>query len=124
MILNIFIGTWVILFSIFTWLAFSMKSLKVYSTGCITALLYFLAASEGVIFAFHRKIPLIGFLVNPFPGNYQPLVLNWHYHWIYFLIIISLSFIIGLILLAFVKNLHSSILQKQPINAEYIQRIQ
>ena len=120
MIFNIFIATWVILYSVFTWLAFSTKSLKVYLTGCVTALGYFLAASEGVIYAFQCKIPLIGFLINPFPGNYMPLVLNWHYHWVYFVIIASTSLLLGLVLLFFVQKRMAQILSKPPINAEYI----
>lgn len=88
MILNIFIATWVVLYIIFTWLAFATKSLKVYIVGCVTALTYFLVAVEGLIYAYHRKIPLIGFLVNPFPGTYRFLRLNMHYHWRYFSVII------------------------------------
>jgi hypothetical protein len=85
MILYSFIFLWVLLYTVFTWLAFDTKSTKVYLAGCIISFLYFLSASEGIIFAFHRKVPLIGFLVNPFPGNYKLFSLNFHYHWSYFL---------------------------------------
>lgn len=124
MILKIFIATWVILYSIFTWLAFSTKSLKVYIAGCVTAFVYFFAASEGVVYAFHRKIPLIGFLMNPFPGNYRLLLLNWHYHWRYFIVIASFSLLMGIILIVFIKKQSPQDHKKHSINAEYIQHPQ
>lgn len=122
MILRVFIATWVVLYSIFTWLSFSTKNLKVYITGCLTALIYFLVASEGLIYAYHRKIPLIGFLVNPFPGNYKLLVLNLHYHWRYFCVIAGFSLVLGVLLLISIKKQQILQSKKEPINAEYIQR--
>lgn len=86
MILYIFIFLWVLLYFIFTWLAFATKNIKVYITGCLTALFYFLATSEGIIWGFHHKIPVIGFLVNPFHGKYQLFLLNFKLHWPYFVI--------------------------------------
>ncbi len=94
MILELFIFIWVALFVIFTSLAFSLKSMKVYLTGAITALFYFLAASEGVVYVFHNKIPVVGFMVNPFPGTYSLLRLNLQYNWTYFVIALIISLIV------------------------------
>lgn len=118
MILKTFVGTWVILFSIFTYLAFSTKNIKIYLTGAITALAYFLAASEGIVYAFHRKIPIIGFLVNPFPGNYKLFILNWHYNWLYFTIALGCTVIVFLI---FVNATRKKVYEPgQSINSNYI----
>ncbi|MFC1517925.1 hypothetical protein ACFL5G_05180 [Candidatus Margulisiibacteriota bacterium] len=98
MTLNIFILFWGVLFSIFTRLAFLTKNMKVYLTGCLTSLFYFFAVSEGIIYVYHHKIPMIGALVNPFPGRYRPLLLNIDYHWEYlaFSLLASVIFFIRL----------------------------
>jgi hypothetical protein len=97
-LLDVFIAIWGILFSVFTWLAFSVKSMKVYLTGCLTALLYFWAVTEFIIYVFHHKVPVIGFMVNPFPGTYRSIVLNLHYTWPYFAVALGVSLLFFIIL--------------------------
>jgi hypothetical protein len=104
MILQMFCAMWAGLFLVFTWLAFSVRSMKVYMTGCITAFLYFWAVTEGIVSVFHHNIPIVGFLVNPFPGTYQFIVLNVRYNWPYFVAALGVSLLCGIVLLVRIKR--------------------
>ncbi len=104
MVLDIFCALWVCLFLVFFWLAFSLKSMKVYLTGCVVSLVYFWGATEGLVYVFHHNIPIIGFLVNPFPGTYQVMMLNLQYNWPYFAIALGTSLALGIVLLVRIKR--------------------
>ncbi len=87
--LYIFVGLFLPLYLVFTGLAGSMKSFKVYWTGVAVSALYFIAATEGLVLGFN-KIPMIGFLVNPFQGQYKFLALNFKYNMIFFILVLIL----------------------------------
>lgn len=113
-ILFIFLGLYLPLFLVFSALAVSFKSFKIYLTGVLVSLLYFLAATEGTVYVYNQKIPLIGFLVNPFGGEYKPILLNYQYNKIYFWLVAGLT-VVGAIYLK-VKTSGNIPIQKSPEN--------
>jgi hypothetical protein len=110
MILYIFLLLFIPLFFVFSALAFSFKSLKIYWTGAIVSLFYFTASAEGLVYAFKKKIPMDFitnmFIKNPFTeGTYRFLLSNYHFNKNYYYVAVGLVLIGALTLLVKIRLL-------------------
>lgn len=118
MILYVFLLLFLPLFLVFSALAFSFKSFKIYWTGSIVSLFYFTASVEGLVYAFKKKIPVDFitnmFIKNPFTeGTYRFLLSNYHFNKNYYYIAVG-SVLIGAIALFIKIKLAQK--QAEPLN--------
>ena len=77
LILKVFIGLPLILMVVFTLLALIYKKMGIYITGIIVSFIYFVGATEGIVYAFNKYT----FFFDPYEGGYELLVVNIKYHW-------------------------------------------
>jgi len=119
MLFNIVLGLILPLLVVFFVLAWAYRKVGIYLTGMIMANLYLIAASEGLVYVFNRKIglgvigvdQLLKMFVNPYKGRYRFFLLNFQYNKV---ILISIWVISILMLLVIIyRSRRQKVIEKQ-----------
>lgn len=107
MLFNIVLGLILPLLVVFFILAWAYRKVGIYLTGMIMANLYLLAASEGLVYVFNRKIglgvigvdQLLKMFVNPYKGRYRFFLLNFQYNKVILISIWVISILMLLVII-------------------------